>query len=116
MTEENIFIKVLFDGASYWLGNDLTYSLDSSLENKPNLRNLAMWSAGNLVFRYKIIEFLQSEGFIATNEEIYLALGVMAFAGNKIFFNENNFINFKKCSIGTISNILMSKIARPRKN
>lgn len=111
---EELLIKVIFDGATFWLGNDFTYSLDSSLENKPNLRNLAIWSAGNIAFRYKIIEFLKNEGFIVTDEEIYIALGFMAYLANNIFFNENNFINFKKCLIGTMSNILASKIIYPK--
>lgn len=115
MSDDNLLIKVIFDAATFWLGNDFTYSLDSSLENKPNLRNLAVWSAGNIAFRYKIIEILQQEGFIVTNEEIYIALGIMAFLANNIFFRENNYINFKKCLIGTVSNILASKVIYPKK-
>lgn len=111
---ENILVKVIFDAATFWLGNKFTYSLDSSLENKPNLRNLTVWTAGNLLFRYKIVEYLQSVGFIATNEEIYISLGVLAFATNSLY-GENNFINFKKCSIGTMSNILASKVIYPKK-
>jgi hypothetical protein len=111
---DNILIKVIFDAATFWLGNKFTYSLDSSLENKPNLSNLTTWTLSNLIFRYKIIEHLQSVGFIATNEEIYLSLGVMSFAINNIVYNENNFINFKKCAIGTMSNILASKVIYPK--
>lgn len=118
--EEDINIKIIFDGASYWLGNKLIYNINPNLEHKPTLSGLAIWTASNVLIRYKIIEILKKKGWILTNDDIYFTLGAISTTVNLLvssFTKKESFYKIIKVNgVGTLSNILMSRFVRPKKN
>ena len=110
-------MKIIFDGISYYLGNLLVYDLNPQLEHKPGLKNLLIWTGANIFIRYDIIEWLKEKKIILTNDDIYFALGIMATGVNLIFKNNGeSFYKILKINlVGTMSNILMSRIIKYNK-
>jgi hypothetical protein len=119
--QEDINIKIIFDGASYWLGNKLVYSINPNLEHRPTISGLAVWTFSNVILRYNIIEFLKKKEIILTNDDIYFALGAMATIISilPLPFSQNKKESFYKIvkinGVGTLSNILMSRFVHPKK-
>lgn len=119
--EETNEIKIIFDAASYYMGNLLIYDLNPQLEHKPGLKDLLIWTAANVFIRYDIIEWLKEKKIILTNDDIYFSLGIMATSVN-LFFSKiiqnrpDSFYKILKVNlVGTMSNILMSRIIKYKK-
>lgn len=109
--DEKLFLKVIFDGASFWLGNTLVHNLNPKLEHQPTLQNLAVWTIGNILIRYNIIEHLKLKKIIQTNDGIYFTLGLISSIVNLIL-GENFLKTIKINSVGTLSNITMSRFIK----
>ncbi len=117
---EKMEIKVIFDTISYYMGNLLIYDLNPQLEHKPGLKDLLIWTAANVFIRYDILDWLQEKKVILTNDDIYFTLGIMATAVNLFFSSfggkkESLYKILKINLIGTMSNILMSRIIKYKK-
>lgn len=112
-------MKIIFDAVSYYMGNLLVYDINPQLEHKPGLKDLLIWTASNIFIRYDIIEWLKEKKIILTNDDIYFTLGIMA-TGVNLFFSafsksESLYKILKVNLIGTMSNILMSRIIKYNK-
>jgi len=105
-------IKIIFDAATFWLGNDWVYSIDKNLEQKPTLQNLAIWTVNNIIYRYKIIDFLEEKKILLEPDDKYFIIGAMSFAVN-LLLGEPLAKNIKVCGIGVVANILTSKLVFP---
>lgn len=110
-----MLVKVIFDAATFWLGNTLVYSINPHLEQKPDLNNLLVWTAGNVAIRYHVLNSLKDRGIIKTNDEVYGVLALISIFLNAITGLEKSlYTNVKINSVGMLSNILTSRFVRPK--
>jgi hypothetical protein len=110
-----MLVKVIFDAATFWLGNTLVYSINPSLEQKPDPENLLVWTAGNVLIRYHVLDLLKENRVLKTNDDIYAAIALLSIFVNMVTGLETDiYTNIKINSVGMLSNILTSRFVRPK--